>query len=221
MRCSFYGEEWVGYLLTTVYVMVLLYLLGDTADSFFCPTLQSVVSTLKMSPTLAGVTFLSFGNGAPDVFASVAAVGSGSSNLALGALIGASVFVTTIVVAGVVFAAPDSRLERECTCGSTNALTMQRISGNDLILNVDVSSVKPSPFSVIFVFTFSRVATFCTSCTRGPSLCLMLSVFSSSTAHLLSSACFRTGILLMHMKTRMRWSVKSKQNRPLQAFCSM
>ena len=114
MRCSFYGNEWLSYLITGAYILVLLYLLGDTADSFFCPTLQSVVSTLKMSPTLAGVTFLSFGNGAPDVFASVAAVGSGSSNLALGALIGASVFVTTIVVAGVVFAAPDSRLKREC-----------------------------------------------------------------------------------------------------------
>lgn len=44
------------------------------------------------------MTFLAFGNGAPDVFSSIAAVGNakgGDAGLAFGALMGAGVFIVT------------------------------------------------------------------------------------------------------------------------------
>ena len=46
---------------------------------------------------MAGVTFLAFGNGSPDVFSTFAAVRSNSGSLAIGELIGAAGFITAVV----------------------------------------------------------------------------------------------------------------------------
>ncbi|KAM3086668.1 hypothetical protein ACMFMF_000614 [Clarireedia jacksonii] len=50
-----------------------------------------------MSESMAGVTFLAFGNGSPDVFSTFAAMGSHSGSLAVGELIGAAGFITAVV----------------------------------------------------------------------------------------------------------------------------
>lgn len=115
---------------------------GDTADAFFCPALDVIVEQLRMSPNLAGarcrspthaalgeaprrladpcwrggragVTFLAFGNGAPDAAASLAAFISGSGQVGVAAILGAGVFVTTVVVGAVgLVSPPDARLDR-------------------------------------------------------------------------------------------------------------
>lgn len=63
-------------LTVTLYVLWLLYLflvLGVTAAKFFCPNLSAIATTLKLSHNVAGVTFLAFGNGAPDIFSAMVA----------------------------------------------------------------------------------------------------------------------------------------------------
>lgn len=50
-----------------------------------------------MSESMAGVTFLAFGNGSPDVFSTFAAMNSHSGSLAVGELIGAAGFITAVV----------------------------------------------------------------------------------------------------------------------------
>ncbi|CAJ0754048.1 5376_t:CDS:10 [Entrophospora sp. SA101] len=47
--------------------------------------------------TLAGVTFLAFGNGSPDVFSTFSAVTHGYGSLAIGELLGAASFITFVV----------------------------------------------------------------------------------------------------------------------------
>lgn len=62
-----------------------------------------------------GVTFLAFGNGAPDVFSAIAAVGNskdGDAGLAFGALFGAGVFVSTVVVGIICFICPFTSVQR-------------------------------------------------------------------------------------------------------------
>ena len=51
----------LGFLL--LIVAFLFYLLGDTAEEYFCPTVAKISSLLKLSPSTAGVTLLAFGNG--------------------------------------------------------------------------------------------------------------------------------------------------------------
>ncbi|XP_038044152.1 mitochondrial sodium/calcium exchanger protein-like [Patiria miniata] len=83
-----------------VWLTFLFVCLGVTAKNFFCPTLLTISKTLKLSDNVAGVTFLAFGNGAPDVFSAIAAIThakDGDAGLAIGALFGAAVFITTFV----------------------------------------------------------------------------------------------------------------------------
>ena len=59
-----------------------------------------------MSETLAGVTFLAFGNGSPDVFSTFAAMKTHSGSLAVGELIGAAGFITAVVAGSMAVVRP-------------------------------------------------------------------------------------------------------------------
>ncbi|TPX14169.1 uncharacterized protein E0L32_000563 [Thyridium curvatum] len=80
--------SWLGLLFTTI---------GIAASDFFSVNLSTIASILGLSESLAGVTFLAFGNGSPDVFSTFAAMGSNSGSMAVGELIGAAGFITSVV----------------------------------------------------------------------------------------------------------------------------
>uniref|UniRef100_A0A4W2IB55 Solute carrier family 8 member B1 n=1 Tax=Bos indicus x Bos taurus TaxID=30522 RepID=A0A4W2IB55_BOBOX len=86
----------------TLYAFWLLYLfliLGVTAAKFFCPNLSAISTTLKLSHNVAGVTFLAFGNGAPDIFSALVAFSDPrTAGLAFGALFGYLGFYAFYVV---------------------------------------------------------------------------------------------------------------------------
>jgi sodium/potassium/calcium exchanger 6 len=76
--------------------------LGSTADSYLSPALEAISEKLSCSESLAGVTLLALGNGAPDVFSAIAAGGDSTENgdimLSVSALVGSAFFITTIVM---------------------------------------------------------------------------------------------------------------------------
>ncbi|KAI0368024.1 hypothetical protein BV20DRAFT_1023461 [Pilatotrama ljubarskyi] len=80
---------WLGFLFST---------LGISASDFFCPNLGTIAHLLGLDENVAGVTFLAFGNGSPDMFATFSAMRSNSGGLAIGELLGAAAFITTCVV---------------------------------------------------------------------------------------------------------------------------
>ena len=61
---------------------------------------------LGMSESMAGVTFLAFGNGSPDVFSTYAAMSTHSGSLAIGELIGAAGFITAVVAGSMALVRP-------------------------------------------------------------------------------------------------------------------
>ncbi|XP_078679785.1 mitochondrial sodium/calcium exchanger protein-like isoform X1 [Branchiostoma floridae x Branchiostoma belcheri] len=98
-----------------LWLVVLFILLGVSADDYFCPALKVITETLKLSQNIAGVTILAFGNGAPDIFSAVSAINNsrgGEAGLAIGALFGAGVFVTTVVVGAVAILTPFEMMQR-------------------------------------------------------------------------------------------------------------
>lgn len=82
-------------LIATGYLLLLSFLfsfIGIVASDFFCPNLATISNYLGLSETTAGVTFLAFGNGSPDVFSTFSAMNQGTFSLAIGELIGAATF---------------------------------------------------------------------------------------------------------------------------------
>ncbi|KAL8675345.1 MAG: hypothetical protein Q9168_000302 [Polycauliona sp. 1 TL-2023] len=88
---------WLGLLFSTI---------GIAASDFFCINLGTIASILGMSESMAGVTFLAFGNGSPDVFSTFAAMKTHSGSLAVGELIGAAGFITAVVAGSMALVRP-------------------------------------------------------------------------------------------------------------------
>ena len=88
---------WLAMLFTTI---------GIAASDFFCINLSTIANILGMSESMAGVTFLALGNGSPDVFSTFAAMRTHSGSLAVGELIGAASFITSVVAGSMALIQP-------------------------------------------------------------------------------------------------------------------
>jgi sodium/potassium/calcium exchanger 6 len=106
-------------------VFVFMYNLASTADEYLSPSLEHIVVRFGISESLAGVTFLAFGNGAPDVFSSIATASSaaagdeskidktiGNNITAVSPLLGSLVFLTTVVISLVNLVSKPDRMTR-------------------------------------------------------------------------------------------------------------
>lgn len=97
----------LAFVLMAFWLVFLFITLGVTADDYFCPSLTVISKTLRISQNIAGVTFLAYGNGAPDIFSTLAAFSQSKNEsgvqLGIQALFGAGMFVTTVVVAVISF----------------------------------------------------------------------------------------------------------------------
>ncbi|KAF3914672.1 hypothetical protein AA313_de0204781 [Arthrobotrys entomopaga] len=88
------------------WMAILFATIGIAASDFFCVNLSTISTVLGMSQSLAGVTFLAFGNGSPDVFSTFAAMKINSGSLAVGELVGAASFITAVVAGSMAIVRP-------------------------------------------------------------------------------------------------------------------
>lgn len=101
------GISFLGVFLILVWVFFFMNLLAQTASNYFSPTLSTICDKLKIPYDIAGVTFLALGNGAPDFFSLIASFSGGVDVLVgVGALLGGSMFVCTVVVGSIAILCP-------------------------------------------------------------------------------------------------------------------
>lgn len=81
-----------------IWLIFLFSTLGISASDFFTPNLATLATLLGLDENVAGVTFLAFGNGSPDVFSTFSAMRANSGSLAIGELLGAASFIVSCVV---------------------------------------------------------------------------------------------------------------------------
>lgn len=92
-------------LFSIIAIFIVFHLLSSTAENYLSPALAQLAKTIGCSETLAGITIVAFGNGAPDVLVAIAAGGGDDGdgiNFVIGSIFGAGLFVTTITVALVI-----------------------------------------------------------------------------------------------------------------------
>ncbi|CAL0299214.1 unnamed protein product [Lupinus luteus] len=110
--CKFGKFPLLGHSFLFFWLLVLFYLLANTTSEYFCPSLENLSKLLNLSPTIAGVTLLSLGNGAPDVFSSLVSFqGSGTQSIGFNTVLGGVSFVTCVVVGIVSIAIRQRRVQ--------------------------------------------------------------------------------------------------------------
>ena len=70
------GKNYVFWPVGCFLLYCFIFNLGSTASDYLSPALETITLTFKIPESLAGVTLLAFGNGAPDVFAAIASATS-------------------------------------------------------------------------------------------------------------------------------------------------
>ncbi|KAI3518897.1 hypothetical protein L1887_07777 [Cichorium endivia] len=105
--CHFHQNPFLSIPFLSLTVVLQFYILVKTAQDQFSVVVTKLSTHLNLSPSMGAVTLLALGNGAPDVFASVAAVGGGNARTGFGAILSAGTFVSALVVGFVaIYAAP-------------------------------------------------------------------------------------------------------------------
>ncbi|ODV94235.1 hypothetical protein PACTADRAFT_76864 [Pachysolen tannophilus NRRL Y-2460] len=95
--CSSYDHGMILLMLFSL-LIVFFITLGIITSNFLSPNLAAISSILQLNERIAGLTLLSLGNGAPDIFSTYQAMSSNSTSLAIGELIGSCNFVTCFIV---------------------------------------------------------------------------------------------------------------------------
>ncbi|KKK12369.1 hypothetical protein P175DRAFT_0524778 [Aspergillus ochraceoroseus IBT 24754] len=104
--CTLADAKPVAFAIIILWLSLLFSTIGIAASDFLCIDLSTLASFLGLSESLTGVTFLAFGNGSPDVFSTFAAMRSNSGSLAIGELLGAASFITSVVAGSMALVRP-------------------------------------------------------------------------------------------------------------------
>ncbi|KAL3477850.1 Sodium/calcium exchanger protein-domain-containing protein [Aspergillus californicus] len=104
--CTLADAKPLAFMIIVLWLSLLFSTIGIAASDFLCIDLSTLASFLGLSESLTGVTFLAFGNGSPDVFSTFAAMRSNSGSLAIGELIGAAGFITSVVAGSMALVRP-------------------------------------------------------------------------------------------------------------------
>lgn len=105
-------SKFLPLIISALILFILFIGLGITADDFLCPSLLAIAKSLKLNQGIVGVTFLAFGNGAPDILTSFAGISQSRPELVIGELFGAGIFVTTIVFGSILISGKFKLMER-------------------------------------------------------------------------------------------------------------
>lgn len=90
------------FLIILITYPILFMSIATVADKYLSSGMQDLAKRLNLSPTLAAVTLIAFANGAPDVLAAFSSAGKDNGAfISVGALLGAFIFSTCLVVSNV------------------------------------------------------------------------------------------------------------------------
>ena len=138
--CHLRSQPWLGGLFLLAWVVLLLIWLAAQVP-YLVPSLNTMSDVCSLSQTVAGVTFLAFGNGCADLFSMLAATlsGPGGMELAVGEVLGNGMFVFCAVQGTVALVCPfyvrSGEFVRDCAfyCASIVATAAILLDGKIVV----------------------------------------------------------------------------------------
>lgn len=103
---------------------VLFWVMAVVAEDFLVPALEYLAAWMHLAPDVAGVTLFAFASGAPDLFTQIAAVAVGGNvdqELAVGATLGAGLFIVAVILSVVMLVAKPAATAAEGEGGGAAA----------------------------------------------------------------------------------------------------
>ncbi|KAK7316020.1 hypothetical protein VNO77_34638 [Canavalia gladiata] len=170
--CKFGSFPSLGYTLLFLWLLVLFYLLANTTSEYFCPSLESLSKLLRLSPAIAGVTLLSLGNGACDVFSSLVSFqGSGTRSIGFNTVLGGVSFVSCVVVGSVSIGIRHKRVEviKSAFVRDVCFLLLVLLVLFGILINGKISVLGAIGFSLMYVVYVVIVYVSCTRWKEGGS----------------------------------------------------
>ncbi len=128
--------------LVAVYVFGVVYTffaLAIVCDEFFVPSLDVIIAFLRITPDVAGATFMAAGGSAPELFTSIMGVFVSFDDVGIGTIVGSAVFnILFVIGACAIFSNTVLRLTwwplfRDCTFYAVGLLTLICFFDDDLI----------------------------------------------------------------------------------------
>lgn len=99
-------KHFIFILILSFLLALLFYLMYSISSDYLTPSLAHLSAACRMSPDMAGLTFLAFGNGAPDLFTAMLGA-EDAPEMILGSSIGSGLFIFTVVFGLVIVFARD------------------------------------------------------------------------------------------------------------------
>jgi len=113
--CSFDQRAYLTIPVFIILIFICFRVLSSTANVYLSASLTFISEKLAISQNLAGITFLAFGNGAPDVISSIVAsdpTENANINFAIGALTGGGIFITSLVFSLVIYYGVEVKVQK-------------------------------------------------------------------------------------------------------------
>jgi len=85
-------------------LIYMFYALALVCDHYFVPALNVIIEKMKISPDVAGATFMAAGGSAPELFTAIIGVFIATSDVGIGTIVGSAVFNVLFVIAACAFA---------------------------------------------------------------------------------------------------------------------
>ena len=87
-------------------IFYMFWALAIVCDDYFVPSLDEIIEELKLSPDVAGATFMAAGSSAPELFTSLMGVFAVKNDVGIGTIVGSAVFNLCCIIGGTALFTP-------------------------------------------------------------------------------------------------------------------
>ena len=87
-------------------IFYMFWALAIVCDDYFVPSLDEIIEELKLSPDVAGATFMAAGSSAPELFTSLMGVFAVQNDVGIGTIVGSAVFNLCCIIGGTALFTP-------------------------------------------------------------------------------------------------------------------